>query len=502
MKIILCLPAPLREAMRMKAYVVGGGIGGLATALRLAHSGRQVTLFEKNEQLGGKAGRFEKDGYRWDTGPSLFTLPDILGDLFTACGEKMKDHLTIKELDPICRYFWRDGTVIDEGGDFFKRPEVADFLDYASGIYQLSGDAYLNYPPNQFWKAFKPGNWPKLRHLPKICTFAKLAEEVDRCFLDPHLRQLFKRFATYNGSSPYLTPSTFNIIPYIQEEFGGWYPVGGVYEIILSLQNLCQKAGVEIKTNTQVTAITRDTLSTESGSHAASYFHEDYPVVINMDATTAYEKMIQIPGADSLARHYAKPERSLSGYVMMLGIDREFPQLSHHNIYFSDDYENEFDDIFKRVQCPTDPTIYVNITSKTDRRDAPPGCENWFVLINVPAEVDQIDWSVEGPRLEDKVIDLLEARGCENLRSHIRVRESISPADFQNRHLSNHGSLYGWASHSIRTSVLRPPLQSPLHNNLWFVGGTTHPGGGIPLVLLSAKMVTEQIRPLEEMVNE
>lgn len=466
----------------------------MAAALRLQHSGRQVTLLEKNQQLGGKAGQLERDGFRWDTGPSLFTLPDILSELYRETGHRMEDHLELIRLDPICRYFWRDGTVIDEDEAFFKRPEVADFLRYASGIYDLSGEAYLHYPPEEFWRAFSARNWPKLKHLPKVATFSTLASVVDRSFSDPHLRQLFKRFATYNGSSPYRTPSTFNIIPYVEHAFGGWYVRGGIHRIVTSLEDLCRQAGVEIRTGCEVTAYDGERVYYRQADENEKSLPAP-AVVWNGDATIAYRDRIRIPGAEKLARAYARPTRAHSGYVLFLGVGHRYPQLDHHNIFFSDDYAREFSDIFdERIPLTADPTIYVNITSRNEPGDAPDGCDNWFVLVNVPAETEKIDWASAGPELEEKVLDHLESRGLDGLRSRIRVRESISPADFSARHLVNQGSLYGWASHSIRTSVLRPPLRSPLDRNLYFVGGTTHPGGGIPLVLLSAKMVADKIR--------
>jgi len=474
--------------------VVGGGIGGLAAALRLQHAGKQVTLLEKNTGLGGKAGRLERDGFRWDTGPSLFTLPGILEDLYRDTGHSLSDHLTLQRLDPICRYFWRDGTVIDEDDAFFALPEVAAFLQYASGIYELSGEAYLHYPPDRMWRAFSPGNWPKLRHLPKVATFARLADEVDRRISDPHLRQLFKRYATYNGSSPFRTPATFNIIPYVEQAYGGWYPEGGIHRIIESLATLCREAGVRIRTGCRATAYDGKILEFRDEEDGTSHSVPAPCVVWNGDATTAYAR-IKVPGAIKKDAAYRKPERAHSGYVLLLGVDHQYPHLDHHNIFFSDDYRAEFQDIFEaKSPLPDDPTIYVNITSRTDPADAPADADNWFVLVNVPAETREIDWTTVGPEVEDRVLSLLEERGCTGLRQHLRVRESITPADFESRHLAHHGSLYGWASHSIRTSVLRPPLQSPLLPNLFFVGGTTHPGGGIPLVLLSAKMVAEMIR--------
>ena len=209
-----------------KILVIGAGLGGLAAAIRLARAGHAVELWEKNDGPGGKLKELSQEGFSWGTGPSLLTMPHVLRELFTAAGERLEDHLDLVHLDSACRYFWTDGTVIDEDSAFWRRPEVARFLDYARGIYELSGEAYLTRPPGDFWRAFSPRNLGKLRHLGKVATLRTLAAEVERRISDPHLRQIFLRFATYNGSSPYLTPATFNIIPYVEAEFGAWYVRG------------------------------------------------------------------------------------------------------------------------------------------------------------------------------------------------------------------------------------------------------------------------------------
>src|SRR5450755_1468731 len=231
--------------MSHKILVIGAGLGGLAAAIRLARAGHAVEVWEKNGEPGGKLKELRVDGFSWGTGPSLLTMPHVLRELFASAGERMEDHLELVRLDSACRYFWTDGTVIDEDAAFWSQPEVAKFLKYARGIYELSGKAYLNHPPGDFWRAFTPRNWPKLRHLGKVATTRTLAAEVERRISDPHLRQIFLRFATYNGSSPYQTPATFNIIPYVEAEFGAWYVAGGMGKIGEALHGLAHRCGVE-----------------------------------------------------------------------------------------------------------------------------------------------------------------------------------------------------------------------------------------------------------------
>ena len=471
-----------------RVTVVGGGLAGLATALRLRHAGAEVTLLEKNDTVGGKLAEFRKGGFRWDMGPSLLTMPDVLDDLFLDIGLKRSDFLELQRIDPVCRYFWPDGHQVDEDEAFFEQKDVAAFMEYAKGIYELSGEAFLTRPPGEIWKAFAPRNWLKLRHLPKITTFKTLSQKVDFFFQDPHLAQLFKRFATYNGSSPYRAPATFNVIPYVESKFGAWYIKGGMAKLGQVLGQLARERGVKIQTQAEVVRCDETGAILRDGTIIRSDL-----VVVNGDVIRAWKDWLRYAGHKTKTKNLMAKDRALSGFILFLGVSKRFSQLSHHNIFFSHNYEEEFRDLFERHRFPADPTVYISITSRTESADAPEGCDNYFVLVNAPAEVDKIDWEGSQHVYADRVITKLEAMGLQGLRENIRHQRVFTPSDFGKRDLSFHGSLYGWASHSPMTALLRPPLASREHGNLFFTGGTTHPGGGIPLVLLSAKMVSEKI---------
>jgi phytoene desaturase len=480
-------PAKTTLPEKFHAVVVGGGLGGMATAARLAHAGARVTLIERNHALGGKVSEHRQDGFRWDIGPSLLTMPDVIQDLAT--------HLeipapTLKKLDTVCRYFWSDGHQVDADEAFCQRPDVAAFLEYAKGIYELSGEAFLRHPPEEFWRAFSWKNWPKLAHVPKIANFHTLSEEVNRRFNDPHLIQLFERFATYNGSSPYQTPATFNVIPYVENAFGAWYPAGGMRSLASWLGRALIDLGVELHTNTLVTQYNGQRLETNTGKH-----WDPDVVICNGEVAGAHERWIRCPGyREEQERIQVEPENlSLSGYVLLLGVSKQYRQLRHHNIFFSDDYPHEFEELFERRRFPSDPTIYINISSCTSPEDAPRGHDNYFVLVNAPAETDDINWQARCHEYDHRIIAKLERMGLDDLGDHIVCKHRFTPADFAKRDLSTHGALYGAASHGIKASLFRPPLHSPVDPRLYFVGGSTHPGGGIPLVLLSAQMVSEKI---------
>jgi phytoene desaturase len=476
--------------MTRKILVIGAGLGGLAAAIRLARAGHAVEVWEKNAEPGGKLKEIRDGAFRWDTGPSLLTMPHILRDLFAAAGERMEDHLDLVRLDSACRYFWTDGTVIDEDAAFWSRPEVARFLEYARGIYEISGEAFLNHPPAEMWRAFTPHNLAKLRHLPKVATTQTLAREVERRISDPYLRQIFLRFATYNGSSPHATPATFNIIPYVEATFGPHYIQGGLVRIAQELAALAHRNGVTFHFNRTATAWN----GREATAHDGITSRADI-LICNADVLSARSSFLQSITPPKTRRNLLREPLSTSGFILFLGVRGRDPRLAHHNIFFSGDYPCEFAEIHQQKIAPREPTIYVAISARTDPSHAPEGHDNWFVLVNMPARDPNEPWTPDEARgYRDVVLQRLQKFGFDDLPARLASEKIFTPTDFAARDLAYHGSLYGWASHSIRTSLLRPPLRAPEAKNVYFTGGTTHPGGGIPLVLLSGKMVAEMIQ--------
>lgn len=479
--------------------VIGAGVGGLACAALLAHAGLRVTVFERNAQIGGKLNWLEADGYNWDMGPSLLTMPYVFEDLWRKLGRRLEDDLTLIPLPVTCRYHWTDGTIIDEDTAFWNRPDVARFLEYAGGLYELSADAFLRHPLDEWWRQLlHVGNLPKLRHLPKIASLQTMDQVVRRFFgHDPHLVQLFNRFATYNGSSPYRTPAAFNIIPYVEARFGGWYVKGGLYQVARALGRICEELGVEMRLQTGIEALTQGDDGEFTLQHAGGEARFDH-VVCNQDVLSAYPRFLPERVADKFRRTKLDAlDPSFSSFLLYLGIDRQYPALAHHNIFFSNDYPAEFAALFSGGGSPLpEPTIYVAIHSKADPDRAPPGCENWFVLVNAPAldRATPLDWSALAQTYGDAIIDRLETvHGVTGLRHAIRVRRHFTPNDFESRYCAHRGSLYGFASHGPWAAFQRPGLQPAGLRNFHFVGGSTHPGGGLPLVCLSAQMVAKKI---------
>jgi phytoene desaturase len=473
-----------------KILIIGAGLGGLAAAIRVARAGHGVEVWEKNGSPGGKLKELSVDGFRWDTGPSLLTMPHVLRELFAFAGERLEDHLDLVRLESCCRYFWSDGTVIDEDASFWARPEVARFLDYARGIYELSGEAYLTHAPSDFWRAFTLRNLTKLRHLGKVATTRTLAAEVESRISDPHLRQIFLRFATYNGSSPYRTPATFNIIPYVEAEFGAWYVRGGMAKIAEALAALAERNGVTFRFNTTATGWTGSEAIAQDGFRARADF-----LVCNGDVLSSQTGFLEEITSAQVRKNLLRPPLSTSGFILFLGVRGREPRLGHHNIFFSGDYRREFAEIHREKISPREPTVYLSLSARTDPDHAPADHDNYFVLVNVPARDPKQRWtSGEAQGYRDLVLKRLERFGFGDLPARIVTERLFTPGDFAARDLAYHGALYGWASHSPLTSLFRPPLRSRSARNVFFVGGTTHPGGGIPLVLLSGKMVADLIR--------
>ncbi|MBC8162149.1 MAG: phytoene desaturase [Roseiflexaceae bacterium] len=485
--------------MTEPTIVIGGGLGGLAAAIHLALAGRRVQLFEKNDCVGGKASQVRAQGYTFGTGPSLMTMPWVARQLFEKAGRRLEDYLTLTALDSTCRYRWPDGTEFNAYQslpllmDEIARLEPRDvagllgFLRYGARIYGAVAEPFLLHPFDGIADLVKPALF---RDSWKIDSLRTVDQAVRSYFRSPYLRQVFNRYATYNGSSPYRAPATFNLIAYIEFIEGGWYVQGGMYRLVEAIAQLAREVGVEIHTNAPVERIElRDRAACGVVVGGERIGARD--VVVNADPRYAYERLL--PGRAPMATKLGRLEPSCSGFVLLLGVRRQYAQLAHHNIFFSHDYPREFQAIFeKRVPAP-DPTVYVCASSQTDPQHAPPGHTNMFVLVNAPAADGRIKWAREAQGYRDAVVAKLERMGLDGLNQQIAYEQIITPDDLATRYNATGGAIYGLASNTMWSAFLRPPLRARETPGLYFVGGGTHPGGGIPLVLLSGRAVAERV---------
>lgn len=485
----------------MKAIIIGAGLGGLAAAIRLAARGVGVTVLEKNATPGGKVNIQRGGGYTFDTGASLLTMRHVVDDLFESAERRTADYLDIQPLDPICRYRWSDGATLDASTDLTKTEraihEIAPedvagfrhFLDDARRKYEVAARTFLAHSLNDLPRLLRPRH---ARDLALISSLRTLDAHVGKYFRSPYLRQLFNRYATYNGSSPFRTPATFALVPFVEFGLGAWYVGGGMYRLPAALARLSEELGVEIRTGAEVEKIlieggrARGVRLVDGATRRADV------VVSNADAVETYRRLIAPEARRAFAtRRLARIEPSSSGFVLLLGARRRYAQLAHHNIFFSGDYAAEFRAMFDDLRPAADPTVYVSATSRTDPTQAPDGHENLFVLVNAPATSDRTSWTKETENYCRLIIEKLEHYGLTDLEASIDYRRTITPEDFRTIYGAHRGSIYGISSNKWTNAFLRPPNRARDIGGLYFVGGATHPGGGIPLVLLSGKMTAE-----------
>jgi phytoene desaturase len=481
--------------MPKSAIVIGAGLGGLAAASLLAVRGFNVKVYEKNMAPGGKMQQVTAQGYRFDTGPSLFTMPFILKNLFEECGKSMDDYLAITEPEPLCRYFYPDKVIFDNYADRNRSmneikkfaPEDAEayssFLDRSEDLYSRTSEAFL-FNPLYGFRDLKHLN---LLDFLDIDAFSTVSDKVDQYVKSDYLRKFFKRFTTYNGSSPYHAPATLNVIPHVELNQGGYYVLGGLYKIAETMHLLAAELGVKFHFETEVESIEHSgkkatAVTLKSGKTVSCDL-----LIANSDATDTIINLLPESVVNDRKKEKQKAiEPSCSGFVMMLGCNKKWESLRHHNIFFSDNYRKEFDDIFDAKKMPSDPTIYIANTSFTELGHAPAGGANLFVLVNAPYISEGQDWESVRTQYSAFLIQELEKRGLEGLGNSIEYFEVITPPDFLNRYGSNRGSIYGTSSNSKFAAFMRPRNKLRGIENLYLVGGSTHPGGGIPLVIQSA----------------
>jgi len=484
-----------------KAIIIGSGIGGIATALRLRSMNYDVTVFENNNYPGGKLASFDLGPYRFDAGPSLLTMPHFIDELFDLFNENPRDYFNYKKKDISCRYFWDDGTKLNaysEKSKFIneinkvlgvKESTISTYLLNAKRKYDLTKSMFLEQSLHKL-KTYLSKDL--LIGLFNVFSFQinKTLNQVNELELkEPHLVQLFNRFATYNGSSPYKTPGMMTLVQHLEQEYGTYVSDKGMNNITKSLYDLALRQGIDFKFNSFVSQI----LISGKRAIGVSVGEESYSsdiVVSNMDIVPTYRNLLK--------NHYQpektlSQERSSSALIFYWGINKEFKNLDLHNIFFSNDYKKEFQSIFEKKSIFSDPTVYINITSKDVKGDAPDNCENWFVMINSPNDSGQ-DWDNMIDEVKSNILKKINRLLNIDLEDYIEYEKVYTPKTIESNTQSYMGSLYGSSSNNLMSAFLRHPNFSNKILNLYFCGGSVHPGGGIPLCLLSAKIVSQLIK--------
>ncbi|HMQ49381.1 MAG TPA: phytoene desaturase family protein [Saprospiraceae bacterium] len=479
--------------------VIGAGIAGLAAAVRLASHGDSVQVFEANAFPGGKLSQFQLGEYRFDAGPSLFTMPQYVDDLFRQAGEDPAEHFQYERLSVICHYFWEDGTRLQAYADpdhFAQEVHeklgvpiraIQQSLDDSRRKYELTGRIFLEKSLHRLDTWLDQRVLKSLLVLPTLDLFSTLNRVNERHLKHPKLVQFFNRYATYNGSDPYKAPGLLSIIPHFEQHIGAYFPKGGMHAITEAVYELARRKGVDFSFETPVKEVIVEQkraigLKTEGQTHRFDR------IICNMDVFFAYDKLL--PGQKQPKR-ILNQKKSTSALIFYWGIRKVFPELGLHNIFFSDNYREEFRHLAEG-KVYEDPTVYINITSKCEAGDAPLEGENWFTMINVPFIGGQ-DWDAIIAKARKDILAKLSRILGQEVEPLIEVESLLEPRSIESRTASHLGALYGTSSNNRMAAFMRHPNFSRRIRDLYFCGGSVHPGGGIPLCLLSAKIVDELI---------
>jgi len=488
--------------MQPRANIIGSGVGGLAIAIRLANKGYQVTVFEKNSYPGGKLSELKRNGYRFDKGPSLFTMPQLVDEL-TRLNIKQSS-FSYKSLDVLTHYFYEDGTFVKAYADKYRfaeelskvlgerKQDILNHLSECAFYYQTTAELFLHQSLHRIRNFLNLKTLKGIIRAPRLSLGTTMHKKNMRAFKNPKTVQLFNRYATYNGSSPYKAPALLNIIHHLEFGMGAYLPEKGMHQITEHLVELAAKAGVKFCFNHEVLNIDLQDNRVRGVEVAGKLFESDI-VVSDVDMHFLYRKLL--PPCYT-PQKLLEQEKSSSAYVFYWGVKAIFPALHLHNILFSSNYEEEFRCLFEEDRPYQDPTIYINITSKLVPSDAPANCENWFVMVNVPRQPAgrPISYARE---LRDHVVKKINRILKTDIERFIEVEEKLDPLDIERQTSSYGGSLYGNASNSKFAAFLRHANYSLKIKGLYLVGGSVHPGGGIPLCLLSAKITSGLIDDLE-----
>lgn len=490
--------------MARSAVVIGAGLGGLASAIRLQHAGWNVTVLEKNSQLGGRCNFIEADGYKFDTGPTLLLMRDVLDDLFRSVGRELSDVLKLVRVRPNYRITFGDGSSLEVTADQARMAQGLEaiepgasqalqrYIDDAGYKYRVSRSRFVERNFNHWYEFATMAN---LYYLLTTNTLRKLDRHAARYFKDPRLVAAFTFQTMYLGLAPQDAPAVYSLLPYTELQEGIWYPCGGMYAIVTALERLARELGVTIRTQSEVVGL--DLRGNRIGNVAlASGEQVSGDVVLsNADLPYTYDRLVPRSRRGRFTdRALRRIDYGSSAYLLYLGVDRKYPDLLHHNVFLSSDTADNFDAIFKRKTLPNDPSLYVNVPTRTDPSVAPPGHDVVYVLVPVPRLAPSVDWARDGAAFRETVYRRLESNGLPDLRRHVAVEREFTPIDFASKYNLAYGSAFGLSHNFRQVGYMRPANKAREVKNLYFVGASTVPGGGIPMVVVGSKLVTERMQ--------
>ena len=489
--------------------VVGAGPAGLAATVELASHGCRVTLGEKNNHLGGKLNVLSEDGYTFDMGPTILTIPQVLRGIIRRSGRKPEDYLDLIDLDPQWRCFYPDGTKIDllknaaemarsldaQFPDLRPGAGYQKFVDWSRRMFRLSEKVFfykdlggiadmMRKPPTD------PG---MLGDVMSMRMHSTVAATIHKLIPAPHMRQLCEHFLQYVGSSPFLAPAILGLIASAQVDQGCWYPMGGTRKVAQTLGTIAGELGVEVITGQKVKTIHADSKSARAVELEDGRIIEADAVVSNCDVQRTYRDLIDEPKANAEFRAIeSKYKPACAGVVLYLGLDRQYDQLAHHNFIFSADSDAEFNDIYHKGIPARAPTLYIAAPSRTDPHQAPEGGEALYILVHTAYLRDGHDWqnspTEAGPLLKsyrETIIKKLAQAGMDDVEQHIKLERFLTPQGIEQMYNAEGGAIYGLASHGKLAGGFKPRNRSRVYKNLYLTGGSANPGPGVPMVLMS-----------------
>jgi diapolycopene oxygenase len=484
--------------------IIGGGLGGMSAAISLAaKKGFKITLIEKNKHLGGKLNVLEQDSFSFDLGPSILTMPHLFERLFTMHGKKMDQYIEIEPVRPHWRNFFEDGTIIDLTHKIddmlinkkLTKDDLEDlkkYYAYTEKIYGVSAMVAFDNQLENTWEAMKFK--PSTDIFGNMDYFSTMDQGVRRYIKNPYLIDILNYFIKYVGSSPYDAPALMNLLPYIQWRFDLWYVKGGMFNISVGMQKLMSELP-QIKTHlgAEVVAVEKSNGSLSSVTLKDGTVLKADIIVSNMEAIPFYEKITKEPQR-VIRRYNKKFAPACSGFALHLGTDKVYPQLAHHNFFYSKDSKKNFRNIFHKHRLNEDPTIYLVAPMRTDPSQGPKGGDIIKILPHIPV-IDQKKpfTKEEYQTFRENILIKLERMGLTDLRKHIVSEELWTPETIQQMYYSNKGSIYGVVASKKLNMGFKVPKQSRYYKNLFFVGGSVNPGGGMPMVVLSGQQVVIQI---------
>ena len=491
--------------MKRKIVIIGSGFGGLAAAIRLQAEGMQVTILEKNQKVGGHAYQLVKDGYTFDMGPSIITAPDLIQRVFACAGVRMEDYLDLVKLDPFYRIYFHDGSSLDytDDGEQMKQ-QMAQFNTNDAANY----DPFMAHTRQLYDAVITDGLGSTPFDLPTMIGFLPRALRlralmpaynfVKKYFDDPRHRFTYSFHPLFIGGNPFRAPAVYLMIPYLEKTGGVWFCKGGMYNLVQALENVFIALGGILETDAEVEQIVVENQEAK-GVMAKGRFYEADAVISNADLVHTYRELIKPEHRKKWSdKRLRRTQYSMSAFLLYLGVNKKYPQLKHHTLILSERYKELIDDIFDNKILPDDFSMYLHIPSQTDPTMAPEGCESMYVLIPVPNLESRINWEKIKRTYTDSILTFLENNfGLIDLKRSIAVLETFTPSDFKKQRNNHLGSAWGVEPKLTQTAYFRPHNRSEDIQKLYFVGASTHPGAGVPGVLLTAettvKLVVEDL---------